>query len=272
MLGALIGDLCGSIYEDSNYKEKPSTLLHPRCHFTDDSVLTSAVSSAFLKYWTNQQFSRIKYDDEYDHLLVQFAIDEILEFTKKYPWAGYGASFVKWIHSAQHLPYNSYGNGAAMRTSCCGWAARSQEEARRYGKNIASITHNHPDGIKSAVLISECIYVLKHNGSKKDVFNIASHYYNMDFSIAELHKTYRFDLSANGSVPQAIKCFLEGDSFEEILKLSISLGGDSDTISAISGSLAEIVYPIPDELIQFAIKRIPEDILYPVFKAEELWG
>lgn len=271
MLGAVLGDLCGSIYEDINYKKIPSELMHPRCHFTDDSVLTSAVTSAFLRCSNVMSFQKIKATKISEQMLQDTVISEILVYTKKYPWAGYGANFVKWIHSEHHHPYNSYGNGAAMRTSCCGWVAQSREEAIKFAKCVANITHNHPDGVKGAVVVSECIYLLKHGCTKSDIFNIVSEYYDMDFSLDEIRSEYKFSLAANHSVPQAIMAFLEGTNFEEVIKLAISIGGDSDTISAIAGSLAELYYPIPNKLKQFAVEHIPEDILNPIIYAEEIW-
>ncbi len=271
MIGAVIGDICGSIYEGTGYKEIPRAFRHPRCRVTDDSVLTAAVASGFLKT-ADRLGSDWRSHAQLEKVLTDNVREEMLRFVKEYPYAGYGGSFLRWYRSEDHGPYNSWGNGSAMRTSCCGWAATSVEEAGKFAAWIAAITHNHPEGIKGASVVSECIFLLRSGGGKEAVLQAAQNAYDMNFTLEEIRPTYRFDISCQGSVPQAIRAFLEAASFEETAGLAISLGGDADTQAAIACSLAECYYEIPRELLDFADYLMKPDLKDAVSQAEQLFG
>ena len=179
----------------------------------------------------------------------------------KYIDAGYGRSFIKWLKSDAPIPYGSWGNGSAMRASFAGWIAKSLEEAERLGEISASVTHNHPHGINGAKVVSGCIYLLRQGKDKLEINEYAKKYYDLDFSLDEIRETYTFDVSCQGSVPQAIKAFLEADNFSDAIALAISIGGDSDTIAAITGSIAEAYYSMDEQLRQKVIAKLPSDII-----------
>lgn len=259
MLGAIVGDIAGSIYEHNNIKYciEPDEMFSEHCRFTDDTVMTCAVADGIAKglmqlpnYWLNTE--------NYEETLCKEIISSMQLFGKKYLNAGYGFNFLKWILSSNPKPYNSFGNGSAMRVSYVGWIARSLEEAEKLAELSAKVTHNHPDGIKGAMVVAGSIYKLLHNGNKEDVRKYAESFYNIDFSLDQIRTDYSFDVSCQGSVPQAIVAFLEGTSFVDVISKAISIGGDSDTIAAIAGSLAETMYQIPTDLYQKAIYKLDD--------------
>jgi len=181
--------------------------------------------------------------------------------------AGYGASFAEWLVSANPKPYGSFGNGSAMRVSYAGWIAKTLEEAERLAEITALVTHNHSEGIKGAKVIAGCIFLLKDGASKEDVREYASKYYNLDFTLDDIREYYFFDATCKGSVPEAIKAFLEGEDFADVISLALSIGGDSDTIAAIAGSLAEAIYPIPQELRGSVIDKLDKKLLSAISDA-----
>jgi ADP-ribosylglycohydrolase len=172
----------------------------------------------------------------------------IKRFARKYSHVGYGGSFQKWFAQDSLKPYGSWGNGSAMRVSFAGWCANSLEEAELLGRVSARCTHNHPEGIKGAVAVAGCIYLLRTGHGKRDIRKYAGKYYDINFTLDEIRPTYKFDETCAGSVPQAIVAFLESRSFEDTVKAAISIGGDSDTVAAIAGSIAEAYYPVPEDL------------------------
>ena len=185
--------------------------------------------------------------------------------------------FKRWLEGGGCAAYRSYGNGSAMRVSYAGWAASSLEEAEKLAALSAKITHDHPDAVIGAKVVAGCIFHLRCGASKQDIYNYASSFYDLDFSLDEIRSTYTFDVSCKGSVPQAIRAFLEGSSFTDVLSGAISIGGDSDTIAAIAGSIAEVIYPVPqglrgcviDRMDRFLLNTIVEsvDFLYRRFPA-----
>lgn len=227
MYGAIIGDIVGSIYERHNIKTKEFPFVSPGCRFTDDTVMTVAVASALLR-------SRAE-ETPFKPLLVQ----EMQRLGLMYPRAGYGGGFILWLHDEDPQPYNSFGNGSAMRVSPCGLMAVTLEEAVMLGRASAEVSHNHPEGIKGAEATAAAVFMSK-TGASKDAIRayISSHYYDLSFTLDEIRPTYGFDVTCQGSVPQAIVAFLESDSYEDAIRNAISLGGDSDTIAAIAGSIA----------------------------------
>ena len=251
MYGAIIGDIVGSRFEWNNIKTKDFEFFHKDCFFTDDSVMTIAVAKALHESKKNNYEDLEKQLDHYMH-----------EIGKKYPHCGFGGSFYRWIMNDIHEPYNSYGNGSAMRTSECGFIANSLEEALSLAERCAAITHNHIEGIKGAKATTACIYLSREGKSKKEIREyINDNYYQLDFSLDEIRPSYSFDVTCQGSVPQAIEAFLESESFEDAIRNAISIGGDSDTIAAITGSIAEAYYGIDEKLIDKARKYLDDYLL-----------
>ena len=244
MLGAIIGDIVGSVYEFDNIKTKDFPLFREDCRFTDDTVMTIAVRNAL----------RI-YDKEKDIRVFQAAlISEMQRLGRKYADRGYGGRFAKWLWMEDPKPYGSYGNGAAMRVSPVGEYASSLEEALKLAKASAVVSHDHPEGIKGAQAVAAAVFLARQEGwGKVRIRNfIEGEFYSLNFTLDEIRETYAFDVSCQGSVPQALACFFEGESFEDVIRNCISIGGDCDTIAAIAGGIAEGYFGIPDEIIEGA--------------------
>ncbi len=252
MLGAISGDIIGSIYEINNIKTKQFDLFGAQNCFTDDTVMTCAISCASYEYGIYKDKENFKKQCIYYMQL----------FGRKYLNAGYGGRFIEWIISPNPEPYYSFGNGSAMRVSSIALVSDSLEEAEELALISASVTHNHPDGIAGAQVIAGSIWLLLNGAKKEDIDKyVQNKYYNLNFTIDEIRKDYQFDVSCKGSVPQAIKAFLESESFEDAIKTAISIGGDSDTIAAITGSLAEAYYGIPVEIYSKGLNYLDADLL-----------
>lgn len=251
MYGAIIGDIVGSRFEWNNIKTKDFELFNKNCFFTDDTVMTIAVAKALKESKKNN------YED------LESQLDYWMhEIGKKYPGCGFGGMFYRWIMNDLHEPYNSYGNGSAMRTSFCGMIAESLDEALKLAERCAAITHNHIEGIKGAKATTACIYLSREGKSKEAIKEyIENNYYLLDFTLDEIRPTYKFDVSCMGSVPQAIEAFLESDSFEDAIRNAISIGGDSDTIGAITGAIAECYYGISEQDFMSANKYLDEYLI-----------
>ena len=260
MIGAIVGDIVGSKYEWVYFKSKDFELLDPeKCSFTDDSVMTIAVAAA-LADW------KIKSGD-----LSALAIKRMKEFGRRFPYAGYGGRFDEWLNAENPQPYNSWGNGAAMRVSACGWAANSVEEAITLSNVVTAVTHNHPEGLKGAAATASCVY-LARTGSPKDEIrrHVEENYYKMDFSLDEIRPTYDFDVSCQGSVPQALESFFESVSFEDAIRNAVSIGGDSDTIAAITGAVAGAYYGVPDDIRHMVMYYLDTFLEKAFIRAERL--
>lgn len=258
MIGAVVGDIVGSRFEFSRQKaEKDFELFTSKSRLTDDSVLTIAVCQALL----HSDLSDCRDLSRNTRLSLQ-------EFGRLYPFAGYGASFYEWIDSLG-LPYNSYGNGAGMRVSPCAWAASSIGEALFLSDCVTSVTHNHPEGIKGARAITTAIFLARQG---KDIptikQEIQSQYYPLDFTIDGIKDTYKPAISCQETVPQAIEAFLESKSFEDALRKAISLGGDTDTICAMTGSIAEAFYGVPKDIRTQALSFLDERMLTILYQFE----
>ena len=231
MLGAIIGDIAGSKYEFDNIRTKDFPFVSTGCTFTDDTVMTIAVAKALIR--------KDKEQAEFRQILVE----EMKTAGKKYPDAGYGGMFGYWLESEESKPYNSYGNGSAMRVSPCGLYAKSLDEALMLAKESAEVTHNHPEGIKGARAVAAAIYLAKTKKSKSEIAEyIQENFYPLDKTLDEIRPYYKFDETCQGSVPEAITAFLESESFEDAIRNAVSIGGDSDTIAAIAGSIALAFY------------------------------
>ena len=248
MLGAIIGDIAGSRFEWDNIKTKDFELFDDRrCEPTDDSVMSLAIAKALMN--CAPDFTSLK----------QEVVSCMQEFGKKYPHAGYGGSFKQWIHSRSPQPYNSWGNGSAMRVSACGYAANSIEQAIALSRTVTEVTHNHPEGMKGAESVAVAIFMALHGSSMLDIQDhINKDYYAIDFKLDDIRAAYTFDVSCQGSVPQAFAAFFESKNFEDAIRNAISIGGDSDTIAAITGSLAEAYYGVPSDIRKHALTFLDE--------------
>lgn len=230
MIGAIAGDIIGSVYERFPIKTKDFALFDPRCRFTDDSVLTVAVAEAIL---TGRPY-----------------VESMREIGRRYPNAGYGGSFIQWLYSHDPRPYNSWGNGAAMRVSPVGFAFASEETVLQEAQKTAEISHNHPEGIKGAQATALAVFLARSGHDKLEIRRqITLRFgYNLDRGVDDIRPDYTFDVSCQGTVPEAIIAFLDSDSYEDAVRNAVSLGGDSDTLACITGGIAEAFYgevPLP---------------------------
>ena len=244
MLGAIAGDVIGSVYEARPIKSTDFPLFSPGSTFTDDTVLTVAVAYSILR--------KVDYTTSFKN------------FGRKHPNAGYGPSFYTWMLSSEDKPYNSWGNGSAMRVSPVGFAFDSVEDVLDEAKRSAEVTHNHPEGIKGAQATALTIFLARAGKGKRDIKKeIAKRFgYDLDRSVEEIRAHYGFDVSCQGSVPESIIAFLESENFEDTVRKGISLGGDSDTIACIAGGIAQAFYKeIPREIISQVKRKLPKEFL-----------
>lgn len=249
MLGAIIGDIVGSIYEFRSGKTKSFPLFVSGCSPTDDSLMTMAVGIACVS-------ANTKNESEFKRTLCSM----MREIGRQYPDVGYGGNFYRWLMSDTMEAYGSYGNGSAMRVSPVAYAENTLEDVERLAEWSAEVTHDHPEGIKGAQAIAAAIFLAREGKDKDEIrAYIEDKYYDLDFTLDEIRPTYRFDVTCQGSVPQAIECFLEADDFEDAIRNAISLGGDGDTIAAMAGAIAEAYYGIPDELAEQALEYLDDD-------------
>jgi len=243
MIGAIAGDIIGSVYEWNRIKTKQFNLFSPNCYFTDDSVLTIALADAILN------------DEDYGVTMKSYY--------RRYPLAGYGGLFHQWARSREIKPYNSWGNGAAMRISPVGFAFKSLEEVLTKAKQYTEITHNHPEGIKGAQATASAIYLARTGKTKKEIrsFIEKSFGYNLSMTLDEIIPFYGFDESCQGTVPQAITAFLESEDFEDAIRDAISLGGDSDTLACITGGIGQAFYGgVPGFITQKVMEILDKDM------------
>ncbi|MEM7345667.1 MAG: ADP-ribosylglycohydrolase family protein [Chloroflexota bacterium] len=247
MLGAIAGDIIGSIYERNQIKTTEFPLFQPHCTFTDDTVLTVAVADAIL------------HNVDYGTAIKRFG--------RKYPNAGYGGTFFHWLHQEESQPYNSWGNGSAMRVSPVGFAFDTVETVLAEAEKSAAVTHNHPEGIKGAQATALTVFLARTDHSKAKIKQEISERFEYDLTrtLAEIRPTYRFDVSCQGTVPQALTAFLESTDVEDAIRKAISLGGDSDTLACIAGGMAEAFYgEIPAHITTSVREKLPPDLLQVV--------
>ena len=254
MIGAIIGDIAGSRYEIINHKSKEFELFDKNCRPTDDSVMSLAVAKAILEC-----------EKDVDSL-GKTAISAMQELGRIYKYAGYGGSFYMWLWAENPQPYNSFGNGSAMRVGPCGFAAKNLDEAKLFSAKVTEISHNHPEGMKGAEAIATAVYLARNGKNKEEIRDyITANYYEIDFSLDQIRKSYRFDVSCQGSVPVALEAFFEAEDFEDAIRNAISVGGDSDTIAAMAGAVAEAYFGVPEGIINSAIEYLDTrqmEILY----------
>lgn len=254
MYGAILGDIIGSPFEfDMGDKTKIFPLFSRSSHFTDDSVLTIAVAEAFMEFFSGNSL------DPLDEAKISKAlVRSFRKYCRLYPNAGYGGRFHIWLNTAEPKPYGSFGNGSAMRVSPVSWMFDNIGEVRKAARLSASVTHNHPEGIKGAEAVASAIFMARKASSKAEIkqYIEENFEYKLDRTIDEIRPKYHHVESCMESVPEAITAFLEGDSFEDVIRTTVSIGGDTDTLSAISGSIAEAFYGIPDILKQECERRL----------------
>lgn len=241
MLGAIAGDIIGSRFERGKFKSKEFDLFTDESKFTDDTVLTVAVADCILH--------------ELDYSKT------VRRYGRSYPLAGYGGTFKKWMYGFISGPYNSWGNGSAMRASPIGWAFDKEEDVLEQAKRSAEITHNHPEGIKGAQAMAWAVWQAKNGAGKTAIkAGIEQRFgYDLGQTIDEIRPAYQFDVSCQGSVPQAITAFLESKDFEDAIRLAISIGGDCDTIASMAGAIAEAHYDgVPAGILHEVKARLPE--------------
>ena len=247
MIGAIIGDIVGSRFEFDNIKTKNFDLFTSDCDFTDDTVMTLAIGKAFIR----------RKEDNFKQILI----NTMHEVGNKYQDCGYGGRFLDWVVYECTEPYNSCGNGSAMRVSSVGWYAKTLAEAEELAKISAEVTHNHPEGIKGAQAVAGAIFLAKTGVSKEEIRQYVTNYYTLDFTLDEIRPTYEYEIVCQTSVPQAIQAFLESTDFEDAIRNAISIGGDSDTVAAICGSIAEAYYGVDEDLRETALSYLDDYLL-----------
>ena len=253
MLGAIIGDIAGSIYEFDNYRAKDFEFFGRNADFTDDTVCTIAVADALLN--------------------GRPPAEALHEWCNRYPGRGYGGMFGQWIQRPGSPPYNSYGNGAAMRVSPAGLLGRTLEETLDMARRVTEVTHNHPEGLKGAAATAHAIFLAK-GGAGADAIRAAiqeTYGYDLARTVDGIRPTYRFNETCQKTVPEALICALEAASFEDAIRNAISIGGDSDTVGAIAGGVAEVLFGVPETIVRQAAVKLPPDmqrILRALYRAK----
>lgn len=262
MYGAILGDIIGSPYEfDRGNKSKDFEMFEGDAGFTDDTVMTIAVAEALT--------ATLGEDDEE---IKESLVYSMRRWARKYPDAGYGGRFRKWLASTDPKPYGSYGNGSAMRVSSAGWLYDTLEETLHAAKLTAEVTHDHPEGIKGAQATAAAIFMARTGSSKDDIRNyIVSEFgYDLSRTCDEIRPAYKHVESCQETVPEAITAFLEGESFEDVIRTAVSLGGDCDTLTCIAGSIAEAFYGVPEDLLDECILRVPAEMYEVIQSFDEL--
>jgi len=253
MYGALLGDMIGAPYEfDMGSKTKDFELFNPEVKYTDDSVMTIAVAEALMSCGR----------DAGENEITAAVVKSMQEWGARYPYAGYGGKFVRWLSDLNPKPYNSWGNGSAMRVSSAGWLYETLERTREVARWTAGVTHNHPEGIKGAEATAAAIFMGRSGSSKQEIkdYIVKEFGYDLSRTCDEIRPNYHMDESCQGTVPEAIISFIEGKDFEDVIRTGISLGGDTDTLACIAGSIAEAYYGVPENMKKECVARIEYDM------------
>ena len=262
MIGAILGDIIGSPYEfDRGNKSKDFPLFSRKSTYTDDTVMTLAVGLAFLDVQPSAS------DDQ----ILQILANRMRQFGKMYPNAGYGGMFRQWLFNPKRQAYNSFGNGSAMRVSSVAWLYNDIAAVRHAARLSAEVTHNHPEGIKGAEATASAVFLARTGQSKAEIKEYVEHEfgYALNRTCDEIRPNYYHIETCMETVPEAITVFLEGNSFEDVIRTAVSLGGDCDTLTAIAGSIAEGFYGVPAELKEECYKRLPDPLLKVLKMFEE---
>ena len=253
MLGCIIGDIAGSTCEFDEFKSKDFPLFQKGCDYTDDTIMTVAVAEALLRARAEQVSFR------------EVLVEEMQGYGRMYPHpqGAYGGRFAAWLQTKDPRPYNSFGNGSAMRVAAAGWLFDTLDKTLEMAKVTAEVTHNHPEGIKGAEATASAIYLARTGSTKAEIKAYIEEQFGYDLSRTcdEIRPTYRHVESCQETVPEAITAFLEGDSFENVIRTAASLGGDCDTLTCIAGSMAEGFYGVPEELKRQCRQRLPQELL-----------
>jgi len=253
MYGAILGDIIGSPFEfDMGNKSKEFPLFSKNSTFTDDSVMTIAVGNAFLDAQPNADIEWIR------HRLIS----SMKQYGRKFPRAGYGGMFRRWLKCDDPQPYGSFGNGSAMRVSSAAWLYNDLETVRSMARLSAKVSHNHPEGIKGAEATASAIFLARTGSTKEEIkaYIVDNFGYDLSRTCDEIRPGYHHVETCQETVPEAITAFLEGESFKDVIRTAVSLGGDCDTLTCIAGSIAEGFYGIPEELKQECRNRLPEEL------------
>lgn len=250
IIGAISGDIIGSVYERNSIKTKDFELFSPYSCFTDDTVMTLGIAK-----WLCE-----------DRDSMEVLIECVQNIGNQYPNAGYGRNFSQWLNQVDPQPYGSWANGSAMRVSPVAWVGNSLEEVQKLAKMSAIITHDHPEGIKGALSTADAVYLARTGASKDEIREHVEVNYGYDLSrrLDDIRPTYSFELHCKKSVPESIICFLEAENFEDAVRNAVSLGGDADTLAAIAGSIASAYWDVPDTIWDKTICRL-DDNLFTIF-------
>lgn len=264
MFGALLGDIVGSRYEFHNHRSKEFDLFDRRCEFTDDSVMTIAVAKALTEF----------YSDGNQESLADLTVKNMQGFGRDYPGRGYGGHFAYWLRDPNPQPYNSFGNGAAMRISPVAEVTTDLQKALELVEIVTAVTHNHPEGIKGAKATVHAIFLAREKKDFKEIKRIIreEYYPQMDdtFTLDNIGKDYYFNETCQETVPQAIQAFLESTSFEDAIRNAIALGGDSDTLACITGSIAEAYYGMPQVLKEMVLLYLDDYLISIINEFERI--
>jgi len=264
MYGAIYGDIIGSRFEfDRGGKTKEFKLFTKEDDFTDDTVMTIAVGKALLNAGKDATVEKIKAE----------VIKSMQDWGHRYPNAGYGGRFWGWLFNSKNpKPYGSYGNGSAMRVSAVGWMYDSLERTREVARATAEVTHNHPEGIKGAECTAAVIYLARTGVAKAEIYNYVTEEFGYDLheTLDQMRNRHEHVESCQDSLPKALKSFFEGDSYEDVVRNAVSLGGDTDTLAAIAGAMAEAMYAIPFAISSEGNDFIPQDMMEVLYKFDEV--
>ena len=257
IIGAIAGDVIGSAYEFNPTRDYNFELFTPKSTFTDDTVLTMANAIWLLE------------DEQHTH---EKLVKIMLDLCWKYPGRGYGGRFAHWIHDERPQPYNSFGNGSAMRVSPVGYYAKTLEEALALAQISAEVTHNHTEGIKGAQATAAAIYLARQGKAKQEIRDYITKTFNYDLSrtLEEIRPTFSFNETCQQTVPEAITCFMEGKDYEDVVRLSVTLAGDADTIAAIAGAISSAIDEVPNEITQPVISLLSEEFCTTLLRFNEL--
>ena len=251
MIGAIIGDVIGSRFEFHNHLSKEFEFLASGCEYTDDTVMTCAVAQGLMD--SKEDFSD----------LSETTVAAMQHIGRQFPYCGYGARFVNWMFTDNPQPYNSCGNGSAMRVAAAGWLFDDLDTTRKVARWTSEVTHNHPEGVKGAEATASAIFMARNGSSKEEIkdYIISEFDYDLSRTCDEIRPNYYHVESCQETVPEAIAAFMEGNDFEDVIRTAVSLGGDCDTLTCIAGSIAEAYYGVPEELKKKCENRLPVDML-----------
>ncbi|UOO38516.1 ADP-ribosylglycohydrolase family protein [Oscillospiraceae bacterium CM] len=260
MIGAIIGDIVGSRFEFNNHKSKDFELFADGCRPTDDTVMTLAVAKSLM---VTEHIKETADNLEGDYggaqtLLKNVSVTYMQNFGQRYPDSGYGGLFFRWIFDELPRPYNSFGNGAAMRISPVGYVAQTADEVTVMSQIVTGVSHNHPEGLKGAEAVAMAVFLARRGLSKEALREKLRNYYPLDKTIDTIRQTYEPSTACQNSVPQALTAFLDSTSFEDAIRNAVSIGGDSDTLAAITGSVAEAFYGVPEDLQATALSYLDD--------------